>query len=118
MTLSWSNLGTVTPVLGQWIQFPHAAFGGITFRASYSADFSRPLNSFVWFRGVYFDDQADLSIRLYPSPNPRVFDFPVPEALKANGIIIRHFQVNKVAIGRSFVIPSQDWEMSLEIANF
>lgn len=116
----WSNLGTVTPLHHQWIEFPGQAQDlNETIRLTFEcSDFSR-INSFGWLRVIYkVNGQlvVEPSTRIYPKEEKIIIPMPVNPEFFQRGNSFRSFQIMKKHRWQRYIgyTPDINWKVTLE----
>jgi hypothetical protein len=117
----WNNLGTVSPILNEWVKFPFQAIGGLnSIRLSFNYDLSliNDNNSYGLLRWTFNAGSNELIAkpqRVYVDKKTIILDLPIPQDLKDRGVYYRYFEIKK----RPYYIPKWkikdlNWQVKLE----
>lgn len=117
---NWRYLGYILTIKRQWVKIPTAATGGTaTFRAVFLCSNWARLSSYLLLRPQYQVSgapQLGQAIRIWPAPQPLIFEMPIPQELRDRGIIEREIEILKVGRLRrgAGISPDANLEIRLE----
>ncbi|MBE9182875.1 hypothetical protein IQ268_30530 [Oculatella sp. LEGE 06141] len=91
--MPWQSLGTISPS-EDWQSYPIDPVGSETFRIVQSLSIE-PFN--ICLLTQYFAPPGGRATfrRVYPSNEPTIITLPIPEDLRASGIVVRTLQIKR-----------------------
>jgi hypothetical protein len=114
----WNDLGTIQPVVGNWIALPETAVGGLDLlRFSFIYPSSADINSYILIRSIYKTGSNALfskAIKAYPSQDTTILDIPIPKDLKDRDIYFRDIEIRKYIYGYKYLVPDYQWQVKVE----
>ncbi len=119
----WNQLGTVEPNPYEWKKFPFTATDvNPSLRISYIfIPENRKTDDYGWLRCRYKAGNSELTslaIKIFPSKDTKILEFPIPVDLLKRNIFFRDFEIKSVAKSVPYTAQissyAETWQVKLE----
>lgn len=118
----WNQLGSLQPILQDWLEFPVVSDGAKnTFRLEVVSLDPENINSYLLIRSRFqssLTNQVEQSIRIYPKSHLEeklLFQLPLNRDLFENSVFTRKIEVRKVYIRTRYLGITMDTNYTIRL---